>query len=120
MNEEMNGLVTYLNDLEINLEELKSKTVNEPTTLEWAQRLMENEIFTYKKKLEAQMTESRSEQAREMAKVHLVYFQSIEKIIKDSDPEDRMEMTYLYGEFSQEFINQIIYQAICYYLDNLN
>ncbi|UUX33589.1 hypothetical protein [Fundicoccus culcitae] len=118
MNVELNGLVTYLNDLEVNLEELKTSAVNDPQSLKLIHRFIEKENFTYKQKLEEQMTESRSPQAREMARVHLLYFQSIDNIIKSTDTENRSEMAYLYSEFSQEFINHIIYQAVCYYLDN--
>lgn len=117
MDEELNELTSYLKEVERTLEGLKTIDRHDQAAVDLMQRYLLKEGFSYQQQLEEQMRQSRSLQAREFAKVHLDYFHEIESIFRQSQPESRDELAYLYGEFSQEFIYYIVYKVICYYLE---
>ena len=84
MNKELNELIVHLIKMKSNLEELHTaiSTMNNYQLSELSKKISA-ELSDYRQKIEKQMTYSRSSRAREMAKSQMLYFQSMDIILKD-------------------------------------
>lgn len=120
MNEELNELIVHLRKMESNLEELQHavSTMNSQQLSDCSQKISE-ELSHYRQQIEKQMTYSRSARAREMAKSQMLYFQSMDIILKDNHPPEQEETSLLYSEFTLGFMRQTVLHTL-YYLINTN